>query len=1526
MSDSRPPGDSLPPEELSGPSPEPEEHESVFTVLGGHTAVTRINLRDVQEDRDTPVLRPPRMESVETVPGQIGPYQVIGEIARGGVGAILKARDTELGRDIALKVLLDEHMENPDLRRRFVEEAQIGGQLQHPGIVPIHKVGLLAGDKPYFTMKLVKGRTLAALLEERSDPKAGRHRFLGVFEQVCQTIAYAHARKVIHRDLKPANVMVGAFGEVQVMDWGLAKVLTDQSESYLASEKARTQFSRISIIETIRSGSVGSDSLVGSVLGTPAYMAPEQARGELEDVDERSDVFGLGAILCEILTGVAPYAAPKTEDIYRQAKKGYLDDAFARLDASGAEAPLVALAKRCLAFEPRERPRDATAVAAEIQDYLSSMEERRRRSGLEAAEARARAAQVRRLRRLTLGVAATCVLALLAGGGGYLWLAGERAKERRAAVAAVNDALNEVRETRSRAAGSLEVTAWELASNGAKRAEARARDGGVEDLLAEATDLRRTLEGEVEQVREQVALREKNRRAVEGLEAIGASTEDTPHRFGLAYKQVFLDFGIDVEALDEEEAARRIRESGIAEELARGLGGWAAWSQGFHGKGCAEWQRFLRIARAADPDPWRDRLRKAVEDGDRAELRRVATELDPREVSPKTLAFLAGSLQRVGEPTGGIYRKARRLYPDDPSIHRAHWHLRSVVTDLALRPESARALRKVSGRWWGKGRNDLHLAYAREAIRKDPQMPSGHNMLGIALHNRRDVEGARRAYERVIELDPYASYPYNNIAGTYDTASDYERMIELYREALRLGPNSDAAWKGLALTLDWGAGDPTGSIAARRELIRLQSRRWNLTPADQHAQIGRTFLIQLRDPERAASEFREAIRLRPGWGLPRASLGHALWRQGRHAEALGSLGAAFELAVGDLPARNGACERILETLTEQGPSLMPDPDLAAAFESFFSTASRARAAAADPHPLTRKILHTALSLLAEAGDPGRALELSGQELEENGRGDAESLGLVARTLLAAGRGREAIRTLEEATELAGATSSLQAQLDVYRKSHLPDLVTYGSIDQALEQVVLASEGAQWRFFRGRREPSPGLEWTEVDFDDSQWDEGPSGFGYGDADDATVLSDMPNTYTSVFIRRRIHVPDPAVFRRVLLHVRVDDGYVAYLNGREVGRYKAGEEGQRMRYDAVAPEVGFAPDPEDSPPVELRFVRGENVLAIQGLNNTRGSTDLSLIPVVRAEFGSDPEKESQRFAEFREAARGDDAAARRTYLEARVLQRAGKLREAAARFEEVVAADPKQPEPWLHLAECLVAAGKAAEVEARLVAAFRAGLPLRAAVLDFWFLLAVVDGEKGAAEILDALGRATAPSDAGPGGDLLWALRELAEKGALRIHCGGDDHLGADGTFWGRDRFFVRGQVVATTNEIRVTEDDSLYQKARAFTRPDLGQVGDRVYRIPLPRGSYRVTLYFAETVAANRDPGRRVFDVVLEGEQVLAAYDAVAAAGWATADARVFHLRVDDGYLEVGFQAVTATGDERDAGDPLIAAIEIEKAE
>ncbi|HEY7427717.1 MAG TPA: protein kinase [Gemmataceae bacterium] len=339
-------------------------------------------------------------------------YELAGEIGRGGMGTVLQGYDRHLRRDLAVKMLRPEHHDQPYLVRRFLREAWIGARLQHPGIVPVYDLGEFADRQPYFTMKLVRGHTLETLLEERVNSTAELPRLLTIFEQVCQTVAYAHAQGIIHRDLKPANIMVGAFGEVQVMDWGLAKVLDWAWGDGIVAGRDAGMSAR-----TMESTDPGLQTQAGQAMGTYAYMPPEQARGEVDRLDERSDVFGLGAILCEILIGTPPFCGQNAEELFERAKACDHQEAMARLDGCGAEATLLRLTKACLAAEPDDRPSNAGVVAEAVKAYLAGVQEQLRAAEVTAAQAMVRAEeerktarQERRTRRFAVTLAGTFLL------------------------------------------------------------------------------------------------------------------------------------------------------------------------------------------------------------------------------------------------------------------------------------------------------------------------------------------------------------------------------------------------------------------------------------------------------------------------------------------------------------------------------------------------------------------------------------------------------------------------------------------------------------------------------------------------------------------------------------------------------------------------------------------------------------------------------------------------------------------------------------------------------------------------------------------------------------------------------------------------------------------------------------------------------------------------------------------------------------------------------------------------------------
>jgi hypothetical protein len=287
-------------------------------------------------------------------------YRFEALLGRGGMGEVWRGFDMLLGRAVALKVLQEHVFAEAGSRARFEEEARYVSQLEHPSIVPVYDLGELPDGRPFFVMKLIQGQTLAAVLAARATLTEDLADWVAVFEQVCGAVAFAHSRDVIHRDLKPSNVMLGDFGEVLVVDWGIAKALA-----------ARSQQAQVPLASVASSPSVGGaapgprrpETQSGEAKGTPAFMAPEQARGEVRRIGKASDVFGLGGILCVTLTGQPPYTS------VGQVLAGDVSGACARLDGCGADAELIRLAKACLAAVPEARPADAGEVAGLVKCY-----------------------------------------------------------------------------------------------------------------------------------------------------------------------------------------------------------------------------------------------------------------------------------------------------------------------------------------------------------------------------------------------------------------------------------------------------------------------------------------------------------------------------------------------------------------------------------------------------------------------------------------------------------------------------------------------------------------------------------------------------------------------------------------------------------------------------------------------------------------------------------------------------------------------------------------------------------------------------------------------------------------------------------------------------------------------------------------------------------------------------------------------------------------------------------------------------
>jgi len=288
-------------------------------------------------------------------------YRIVRELGRGGMGIVWEAWDVFLERPVAIKSL-EVRGDRPTQLRRFLREAKIASRLNHPGIMAVHEFGMTDDGHAYMVMRLLRGQTLRQILDDRPHAADDLPRLLAAFLQACQAVAAAHDAGVIHRDLKPSNIMVGEYSLVTVMDWGLAKVLDDpEGRIEGAPDTGPTD---------------ALHTVCGTVFGTPGYLAPEQARGETDTIDRRADVFGLGCILCEILTGAPPFESSVPGEAWRRAAAGDTSAALELLDRCGGPEPVLRLARRCLSAGRESRPADAGAVVDELVAYLESGQRR----------------------------------------------------------------------------------------------------------------------------------------------------------------------------------------------------------------------------------------------------------------------------------------------------------------------------------------------------------------------------------------------------------------------------------------------------------------------------------------------------------------------------------------------------------------------------------------------------------------------------------------------------------------------------------------------------------------------------------------------------------------------------------------------------------------------------------------------------------------------------------------------------------------------------------------------------------------------------------------------------------------------------------------------------------------------------------------------------------------------------------------------------------------------------------------------
>jgi serine/threonine protein kinase/Flp pilus assembly protein TadD len=763
---------------------------------------------------EQPIAERPVAERPGTI---IGPYKLLEQIGEGGFGVVFMAEQQQpIRRKVALKVLKP-GMDTRQVVARFEAERQALALMDHPNIAKVLDAGQTASGRPYFVMDLVRGIPITGYCDQNQ--LAPRER-LDLFAHVCQAIQHAHQKAIIHRDIKPSNVLVTLHdGEplVKVIDFGVAKALGQQ----LTDKTLFTGFAQL--------------------IGTPLYMSPEQAAMSNVDVDTRSDIYSLGVLLYELLTGTTPFDNERLkragyDEMCRIIRHEEPPKPSTRISTLGQAASTVSINRKsdpkrlsqlvrgeldwivmkCLEKDRNRRYETANGLSLDVQRYLHHQP-------VQACPPSAayRLRKFVRRNRTPLAVAGLILLfiALVGGGGG--WLLSERAAhtrrviterlEREAALdAEVDLALEEADSLRAQGKWREALAAVERGDQllaFAGRAERPARLLDLHKELKLARCLEDIHQGTQGQQTSLIAARGVEKAAGDPGPRHSAEEEFFRGRDqDLRFAKEFRDFGIDIDALAPEEAAARIRRTGIRPAMVQALDEWAAMRKRARGDDDARWKKLLDVARQADADDWRNRCRDALEKRDRESLEELAQSIPIQEAPPATVYLLGQTLLDLGsvEKAAELLRAGQRSHPGDFWLNDALGYLsrrwlqppryddavRYYGAALAARPRSVPAHRSVADTLFAKGAIDEAMAQYAQAIELDANDPENWHQRGRHYRSLRQFEKAIADLTKAIELAPQLADALNERSIAYTKIGAGDKALADVNKVIELDPQS----------------------------------------------------------------------------------------------------------------------------------------------------------------------------------------------------------------------------------------------------------------------------------------------------------------------------------------------------------------------------------------------------------------------------------------------------------------------------------------------------------------------------------------------------------------------------------------------------------------------------------------------------------------------------------------------------------------------------------------------------------------